>query len=89
MSAHTRYSVNGYDGCVQLHRSRKTGHLVGVYNNEQAGMDDNDGLEPWSTVCEEHNTICSHRTLALARDHAGDPMGWCEECAEAMPEERT
>jgi hypothetical protein len=80
MNARKQYNAGGYAGCVQLRRSRQTGNLVGVYDGEQAGMDTNDGMEPWSTVCEVHSTVCSHHTLALAKYHAADPRGWCEDC---------
>jgi hypothetical protein len=74
------YTANGLAGCVMQRRNRNTGFLVGVYNNEQAGMDDDGGRAPWSTVCEEHGHVISHATLALARSHAADPEGWCEQC---------
>jgi hypothetical protein len=35
----------------------------------------------WMTVCVPHGGSCMHQTIALARDHAADPTGWCEECA--------
>ena len=74
------YAANGLAGCVFQRRNRKTGLLVGVYNNAQAGMDDDDRRAPWSTVCEEHGHVISHAGLALAVSHAADPQGWCEQC---------
>lgn len=74
------YSFNGYAGCVSQQRSQQTGKLVGIYNGEQAGIDTDDGRAPWSTVCEEHGSVICHSTLALARSHAADPKGWCEDC---------
>lgn len=79
-----QYSHDGYAGCVQRKVARSTGRLVGVYNGEQAGMDNDEGAYPWSTVCEEHGTVVCHQTLALARAHAADPMGWCEDCWDAV-----
>lgn len=79
------YDYNGLAGCVVQRVSKKTGHLVGLYNNAQAGFDDDGGAMPWSTLCEPHSHVIAHRTLALARDHLGDPTGWCEDC---MAEER-
>ena len=72
------YAHNGLLGCVQARRARQTGRVVAVYNTRLAGLDEG---ESWATVCEEHGTIINHRTLALARYHAADPLGWCERCA--------
>lgn len=74
------YEFNGLAGCVVQRKSQRTGHLVGLYNAEQAGMDPDSG--PWATVCEKHSIICNHSTLKLARDHLGDPTMWCEECQD-------
>ncbi|HEX6940624.1 MAG TPA: hypothetical protein VF158_14500 [Longimicrobiales bacterium] len=67
-------------GCVQMRRARSTGCLVGVYYAPEAGMDDDEGRAPWSTVCEEHGHVCAHETRALAVAHAAAPEGWCEAC---------
>ncbi len=72
------YQFNDLVGCVIQCKSRQTGLLVGIYHNEQAGMDASGGT--WSTVCESHGQLVSHETLALARHHAVDPLGWCEVC---------
>lgn len=50
-----------------------------LYDGKKASMDTFAGR--WQTVCETHGTICSHRTLKLAREQlkAG---GWCEECMD-------
>lgn len=72
------HKFNGLAGCVVQRRSRTTGHVVGLYHAEQAGMDPDSGA--WATVCEEHSSICNHDTLALARAHLGDPTMWCEQC---------
>jgi hypothetical protein len=74
-----QYTANGLAGCVEQRTNRLTGFKVGVYQAAQAGME-SDPATPWATVCEEHNSICVHGTLALARSHAGDPPGWCEDC---------
>jgi hypothetical protein len=68
-----------YAGLREWRRSRLTGRIVGIYDGLAADMDTEAGR--WQTVCEDHNTICSHATLALARAHAADPAGWCEVCA--------
>lgn len=76
------YDFNGLAGCVVQRKSRTTGHLVGLYHAEQAGLDSSAG--PWATLCEEHGHIINHDTLALARSHLGDPTGWCEPCMEVQ-----
>ena len=70
------YSHNGNAGCVQQRRARQTGTLVGVYHGLQSGLE-RDG---WITLCEEHHNLVAHPSLALARAHAADPLGWCEDC---------
>ena len=71
--------VKARAGCIQLRYTRQTGTLVGVYASAEAGMEDYSTL-PWTTVCEEHNTLACHTTKKLALYHASDPRGWCEEC---------
>lgn len=56
---------------------------MGIYNGWQSGME-NDPEYPWVTVCEVHNTLVAHGSLALAREHAPDPTGWCEACREVL-----
>lgn len=73
------YSHNDLAGCVQQRRAQQTGTLVGVYHAAQAGLEDDPSL-PWATVCEVHGNLVCHSTLALARWHAVDPQGWCEDC---------
>ena len=82
------YNANGLAGCVEQRTSRQTGKLVSIYHNAQAGLDDCGGEYPYSTVCEAHGWIVAHRTLALARRHATDPMGWCEKCNGAFVDDR-
>jgi hypothetical protein len=77
-----QYEFNGLAGCVVQRRARQTGLFVGIYHNEQAGLDDDEGRAPWSTVCESHGHVISHETLALAKFHAADPKGWCQQCGE-------
>lgn len=73
------YGFAGLAGCVTQRKARATGTVVGVYHGGQSGMERDDDF-PWITVCEEHNTLCTHATLALALSHASDPAGWCGEC---------
>ena len=71
------YGFNGLSGCVLQKIARQTKTLVGVYRNNQAGLDTS---EPWSTVCETHSWVISHPTLKLAIYHSVTPDQWCEEC---------
>lgn len=73
-----------YAGCRQATKARSTGTLILVLRAEEAHLDDCDGELPWSTVCDDHGTVCAHPTLALARSHAAEPEGWCEDCMEAV-----
>ena len=81
------YAFNGIGGCVEQRRNPTTGNLVGIYECEQSGIDggvqcDTDKPNPWATVCEKHGHIIGHRSLAVARSHAADPLGWCDSCRE-------
>lgn len=71
------YNAHNRAGCVQIRKSRATGAIVGVYNAEQAGLDSGSGA--WATVCETHNTLVNHESLALALYHAPAVI-WCEYC---------
>ncbi|MEM7124984.1 MAG: hypothetical protein AAF702_01575 [Chloroflexota bacterium] len=57
----------------KLHREQK----VSLYRASEAGLC-TDGGE-WVTVCEEHGTLCNHRTRRLAESHLVS-AGWCEAC---------
>lgn len=85
MKVAAHYGFNGVAGCVSQHVPRSGMTLVGVYNCEQAGIDDG-GSEtnplPWATVCERHHIIVTHRTLVSAKRHAVAPRQWCEQCRE-------
>ncbi len=82
------YHHNDLAGCVQQRIARITGTRVGVYHAEQSGLD-NDPEYPWITVCEEHDVLCSHPTLKIAKDHAVDPTGWCHLCQEDKEQRET
>lgn len=69
------------DGCIELRKCRATGKLVGLYRSGEAGLEE-DAEGKYTTVCEEHGTLVSHRTLAVARSWLADPAGWCDECRE-------
>lgn len=89
------YNTDGVAGLIITRRNRYTGFDVSIYHNEQAGMDCGCGIslsqtgkhnehhDSFSTVCEEHGQICSHRTLMLARAHLALPA-WCEVCQEIL-----
>jgi hypothetical protein len=73
-----QYVAGGRAGCVQLQKTRENGMRVGVYNNRQAGLDEDGGA--WSTVCETHGTCVAHDTLKHALEWAPVPARWCEAC---------
>lgn len=77
------YQHNGLRGCVKQFKSPYTGTLVGIYHGAQGGIDI-DPEYPWVSVCEEHNTCVSHRTLAMARLER-DPCEFCEVCRKKYP----
>lgn len=72
--------VLGNAGLIEVRVRRQTGRIVSIYNNAEQGLNDNVGTEPYSTVCEDHGGLVSHRTLALARSWAAEPLTWCESC---------
>lgn len=77
------YNHNGLEGCVSQRRSRITKTVVGVYHSGQSGLESDPEI-PWITLCEDHGYLVGHPTLALAREWAADPTGWCDECREQM-----
>ena len=76
---HRIYSFAGLDGCVVQRRAQQTGTLVGVYNSEQAGLED-DMSCAWMTVCEAHGVLVGHTSMRTAVSWAADPASWCEWC---------
>jgi hypothetical protein len=60
--------------------ARQTGRPIIVGHAEELGLDACDGDTMWYTVCLDHFGMVGHRTLALAKSHAADPLGWCERC---------
>lgn len=64
-------------GLIRTRRCRATKRLVSVYDGIAAGMDTDAGR--WQTVCEDHGTVISHQTRALALAHSRSPE-WCEVC---------
>lgn len=73
-----------YAGLRSYRIAEQTGRPVAVYDGIEAGLDTSSGK--WQTICEEHGTIISHRTLKLALSHAADPLSWCEECQRLSQE---
>jgi len=80
------YSEGGKAGCVSTVRNRRSGTFVSVYNAEQAGIDASDGA--WASVCEDHGTICNHKTMKFAFVHSRVPE-WCSECQDVMRKEES
>ncbi len=77
-----QYYFHDYAGCVSRHQSRITKTVVGIYHSEQSGYESDPEI-PWVTLCEDHGFLVGHPTLALARQWAPDPTGWCDECRQA------
>jgi hypothetical protein len=75
-----RKPYNHLAGYVASRRNKVNGAYAVLYRAKEQGIDPSDG--PWATVCELHNTICNHRTLALARGHL-PLVEWCEACQAA------
>lgn len=66
--------------------ARSTGTLVLVVDGDAHGVDTSDGVQPWSTVCDDHGGICSHETLHAARQWASAPEEWCPTCQDSRDE---
>lgn len=86
MKTHTRLSRSQLDreqrnrfGCKRLAYSRSTGTLVGIYDAEAQGLDDEC---PWVVVCEDHGSLLGAPTLGYARFMAPVPREWCCDCQE-------
>lgn len=60
---------------------RSTGTLVGVYQAQEAGLEDDADAGRYATVCEPHSRLVLHDTRQLAEDHATCPEGWCGVCS--------
>ena len=72
------YSFDGLAGCVKRWKNRK-GHLVGVYDAVQAGMD----TYGWAVVCEgDHAGVVIMYSLRAAFDIATDTTNFCPVCQE-------
>lgn len=76
----TKQQMPNYAGLIDYRVRRDSGHVVGVYDGEAAEMDTDAGR--WQTVCEEHGTVISHATRAIACSHARSPLDWCEPCRD-------
>jgi hypothetical protein len=70
-----------FAGYRSAHFARSTGTLVVVVGTEEQGLDP-EGGGPWTTICDDHGTICQHETLRLARYFAPCPEEWCEDCMD-------
>lgn len=68
-------------GIMARRRNRETGTTILLVDRQRSGAPD-DGHR-WETICDEHGTVCSHTTRALAEDWMAQPTGWCEDCQAA------
>jgi hypothetical protein len=67
-----------YAGLRYWAKARSTGTQVSIYRADQAGLDDDNGKMPYSTVCETHGTVICHESLKMARSHVAQPEHWCD-----------
>ncbi len=74
-----RYNLHNVAGLVERKRNRTTGRPMSLYAAEQAELDTED---PWMVVCEDHSTMVSAPTKALAHESMAYPV-WCEACSGA------
>ncbi len=73
-----RYNLHNVAGLVERKRNRSTGRPMSLYAAEQAELDTED---PWMVVCEDHSTMVSAPTMALAKQSMAYPT-WCEQCGD-------
>lgn len=78
-----RKEIKSWAGFRYARRSPLTGNWLVVCKTSDHAMDDENGTAKWMSICEEHNTICTHQTLALAKDHLQHPE-WCDGCQLMM-----
>jgi hypothetical protein len=71
-----------WGGYRQAHFTKSTDTMVVVVEAVPANLDPGDhGETKWYTVCDDHNRLVGHSTLALARYHSSAPEEWCEVCS--------
>jgi hypothetical protein len=70
-----------YEGCVSLRRARSNGRVVGMYRAQAAGIDAD---APWALICEDHGSILTTDTRAIAVSYQPHPEEWCDDCREAF-----
>ncbi len=71
------YSLHGIAGLVARSKPRGLGVTRSVYSAAEAGIDSD---EPWVVVCEDHGSMVTCSSLAMARRSVGDTE-WCGDCA--------
>ena len=79
-----RTEAKTYAGFVAARPNPCTGRLNVLFRGDAAGLDTDDGRQPWSTVCEAHGTVCCHTTKQLALEHLRGVPEWCEDCQAEM-----
>lgn len=73
-------------GFRSAHFARETGTLVVVVSADDFGLDPGiDGETKWYTICDDHDQCVGHETLATAKYHSSNPIGWCEVCNGTDP----
>lgn len=72
-------------GYRSAHFNQQTGTLIVIVDAWVAGLETEAPGEPrWATICDAHDSLVLHYTLADARNHAAAPAGWCEPCRELL-----
>lgn len=68
-------------GIVARRRNRETGTTILLIDSQLTDEFDSFAGR-WQTICDEHGTICSHETRAVAESFMAVPSEWCHVCGE-------
>lgn len=70
---------------IRISRSQRFGVDVVLYDarHSDSEMEEDEYSGRWVTICDKHNTLCFHSTLALAISHM-PWLNWCEECMSTV-----
>ncbi len=86
MSGATIEEARTWAGFRTAHVARSTGTLVVVVDGFEQGIESPGlGACRWFTICEDHDRLVGHPTLAIAKFHSSAPEEWCEVCGGQEP----
>lgn len=73
-----------------IRKSQITGTLIAIGNGvKDSGMyPDTNPESPWYTLCMAHDKVRFHGSIHTAREFAGDPTSFCDDCREAVAERK-